>query len=400
MRLLVYTTLYPSATRPRHGIFVEQRLRRLLETGQVTADAVVPVPRCPPFDWLLPQYQEQRKAPRAETRFGVAVRYPRFPTWPVIGRVLNPLLMAIAARSAVRRVLREHPDCAVIDAHFAFPDGVAAVLLGAWFHRPVVITARGSDINVMPKSSAARWWLRWAAKRCAAFVAVSEALARALIELGVEPEKISVLRNGVDLATFAALDRTVVRRELGLTGTLLLSVGNLVPEKGHQHVIAALPELADARLIIVGQGPYEDALRRQAVELGVAERVAWIPVLAQSELARYYTAANATILMSHNEGTPNVLLESMACGTPVIATDVGGVPEIVTSRESGLVVRERSGDALVAAIKTMLSNPPAPAATRAYAQRFDWQPTTRALIELYRSVTQPRAAATRAHVGH
>ena len=400
MRLLVYTTLYPSAARPRHGIFVEQRLRRLLETGQVSADAVVPVPRCPPFDWLLPQYQEQRKAPRAETRFGIAARYPRFPTWPVIGRMLNPLLMAIAARSAVRRVLREHPDCAVIDAHFAFPDGVAAVLLGAWFHRPVVITARGSDINVMPKSRAARWWLRWAAGRCAAFVAVSEALAKALIELGVKPEKISVLRNGVDLATFAALDRAAVRRELGVTGTLLLSVGNLVPEKGHQHVIAALPQLGAARLIIIGQGPYEDALRRQATGLGVAERIEWIPVLTQSELARYYTAADATVLMSHNEGTPNVLLESMACGTPVIATDVGGVPEIVTAPESGRVVHGWSGDTLAAAVKAMLSNPPARAATRAYAQRFDWQPTTRALLELYRSVTRLPAAATAAHVGH
>ncbi len=386
MRLLVYTTLYPSAARPRNGIFVEQRLRRLLETGAITADAVVPVPRCPPFDWFLGRYREQRRAPRTEERFGVAVRYPRFFTWPGLGRWLNPLLMALATRGTVARVLRDHPDSALIDAHFAFPDGVAAVILGSWLRRPVVITARGSDINVMPRSGAARRWLRWAGKRCSAIVAVSQALADAMLELGIAREKISVLRNGVDLKTFAALDRATVRRELELDGTILLSVGNLVPDKGHQLAIAALRDLPQAMLIVIGQGPHAGFLRRLATESGVASRVRWIPVLSQGELARYYTAADVTILMSRSEGTPNVLLESMACGTPVIATNVGGVPEVVTAKAAGLVLEEHTSAALTQAVLTILSDPPAPAATRGYAERFDWQPTTRALTNLYHAV--------------
>jgi glycosyltransferase involved in cell wall biosynthesis len=375
-------------------------LRRLLETEGVAADAVVPVPRCPPFDWFLHQYREQRKAPRTETRFGVSVRYPRFPTWPIIGRWLNPLLMAIATRRTVGRVLREHPDVAVIDAHFVFPDGVAAALLGGWFGRPVVITARGSDINVMPRSAAARRWIRWATRRCAAIVAVSQALAESMIGLGVERDKVYVVRNGVDFSIFAAMDREAARHALGIAGTTLLSVGNLVPEKGHQYVIAALRDLPGASLIVIGQGPYESSLRRLATELGVATRIRWAAVLPQSELARYYAAADVTVLMSRREGTPNVLLESMACGTPVVATGVGGVPEIVIGKDAGLIVREHTSAGLVTALKALLKDPPSPAATRAYAQRFDWQPTTHALMELYRTVTQAQSGALAAHAEH
>ena len=383
MRLAGCTTLYPSTARPRHGSFVEQRLRRLVESGEVAASAIVPVPRCPPFDWFIEEYREQRQAPRAELRHGVSVRFPRFPTWPMIGRWLNPLLMALGTRGAFSRLLRESPDTALIDAHFFYPDGIAAMLLGSWYGRPVVITARGSDVNVLAQSAIARCWMRWAARRCVGIVAVSEALRKSMIDLGIDAAKISVLRNGVDLATFGGHDRTSARRELGLDGTVLVSVGNLVPEKGHQHAIRALQELPSARLVVIGQGSQEGALRRLAAELGVESRVTWIGVLPQLELARYYTAADATVLMSAREGLPNVLLESMACGTPVVATNVGGVPEIVTTPEAGVVVEEASSATLASALKALLANPPDRERTRAYARRFDWQPTTRALIDLY-----------------
>lgn len=392
MRLAVYTTLYPSTARPRHGIFVEQRLRRLVESGAVAASAIVPVPRCPPFDWFMPEYLEQRKAPRAEFRHGVSVRFPRFPTWPMIGRWLNPLFMALGTRGAFSRLLRESPETAVIDAHFFYPDGIAAMLLGTWFRRPVVITARGSDVNVLAQSAIARCWMRWAAKRCSAIVAVSEALRQSMIGLGIDGAKISVLRNGVDLATFGVNDRVSVRRELGFDGTVLLSVGNLVPEKGHQHAIRALQELPSVRLVVIGQGPEEGALRQLAADLEVAPRVTWIGVLPQAELARYYAAADVTVLMSAREGLPNVLLESMACGTPVVATNVGGIPEVVTAPESGVVLEEASSAVLASAIRKLVGNPPDRERTRAYALRFDWQPTTRALTELYRSAAGPTPA--------
>jgi glycosyltransferase involved in cell wall biosynthesis len=393
MRLAVYTTLYPSAARPRHGIFVEQRLRRLVESGEIAASAIVPVPRCPPFDWFLREYLEQRKAPRAEYRHGVSVRFPRFPTWPMIGRSVNPFLMALGTRGAFARLLRESPDTAVIDAHFFYPDGIAAMLLGTWFRRPVVITARGSDVNVLAQSAIARCWMRWAAKRCAAIVAVSEALRQSMIGLGIDAAKITVLRNGVDLATFGAHDRMAVRRELGLDGTVLLCVGNLVPDKGQEHAIRALPELPAAHLVVIGEGPQEGPLRRLASELGVAARITWVGVVPQVELARYYAAADATVLMSAREGLPNVLLESMACGTPVVATNVGGVSEVVTAPESGLVLKEASSTALASAVRSLLGNPPDRERTRAYARRFDWQPTTRALIELYRAAAGPTPLA-------
>jgi len=364
IRLLTFTNLYPSDTRPRHGIFVEQRLRRLVETGRVGACVIAPVPRRP--------WERADREPQAAERYGIPVRYCPFPSVPGVTTVLHPQLMARSGLRAAEALRSSHGDFDVIDAQFLYPDGVAGVHLGMRMRRPVVLTARGSDVNVALGERIAGRSIRWAAERAAAIIAVSSALRDVMVERGLPAERITVIRNGVDLDLFRPGDRAALRAELGLAHPTLVSVGNLVEEKGHDLVLRALAQLPDVRLVVIGRGPLGRQLRALAHELGVAERVSWLDPVSQSLLARWYSAADLTVLASTREGMPNVLLESLACGTPVVATAVGGCREIITEPVAGRLVHDRSPETLAAACRELLAVPPDREAVRRFGERFGW----------------------------
>jgi teichuronic acid biosynthesis glycosyltransferase TuaC len=197
-----------------------------------------------------------------------------------------------------------------------------------------------------------------------------------------------VLRNGVDLALFAPQDRAAARQELGLdaAGPVVLSVGWLAPPKGLDLVIRATAALPDMILIIVGEGPEKAALQRLARDLHLGERVRFLGTMPQQQLPTVYNAADALVLASAREGFPNVVLEALACGTPVVATAVGGMPEIVRVPAAGRLVQERTPEAIAAALRDLLADPPARAAVRAHAERFGWGPSTTGQIRLFRSI--------------
>ena len=301
--------------------------------------------------------------------------------------------MALAARPVVTESCRRFGDFDVIDGHFLYPDGVAAVLLGRWFGKPVVLSARGSDANIAARERVAGACVRWAARRAAAVIAVSEALRESLDSCGVPRAAITVLRNGVDPQMFGQRDRDSARLELGIAGPTLLCVGNLVPEKGHALVIEALARLPGVHLIAIGSGPQGAILRAAAARAGVADRVSWLAPVPQESLANYYVAADVTVLASTREGMPNVLLESLACGTPVVATAVGGSVEIVANDAAGRLVFDRSADAFAAACRALLAAPPDRSETVAYARRFGWAEPVAGQIALLRQVLVGRSSA-------
>jgi glycosyltransferase involved in cell wall biosynthesis len=316
------------------------------------------------------------------------VLHPRFALIPKFGMSSAPLLMYASLRNFVAKVLRARFRFDLIDAHYFYPDGVAAVLLGRSLGRPVVITARGTDVNLITEYGVPRRLIRWAAAQAAGLVTVSEALRGRLVELGVPGSRIRVLRNGVDLDLFAPRDRAAARRELGLapTGSVVASVGALIPLKGHDLVIRAAAAIPELRLVIVGEGPEAIALQRLAEQLGSRERVRFIGPMPQERLARVYNAADALVLASSREGLPNVVLEALACGTPVVASAVGGMPEVVSTGIAGRLLRERTPEAIAAALRDLLADPPAHAAVRAYAERFSWAPTTAGQLRLFGSI--------------
>jgi glycosyltransferase involved in cell wall biosynthesis len=297
-----------------------------------------------------------------------------------------PFLMAGACARSLRKVLENGYEFDAIDAHYFYPTGVAAMLLGLRFRKPVVITARGSDINLIAQHAIPRKLIVWAARRAAGVVAVSQALKSSLERLGVDGSKISVLRNGVDAAAFRPLDRDAERARLGVGGTILLSVGNLIELKGNELVLRCLKSLPEATLFLVGDGPDRARLESVARELGVGHRVRFIGAVPQTDLPRYYSAADALLLASSREGWPNVLLEAMACGTPVVAARVGGTPEIVTSPAAGLLFEPRTVDALGTAVRQLLESPPSRAETRRHAENFSWDETTRGQQALFQRI--------------
>jgi len=388
VRTLLFSTLYPSSARPLHGIFVETRLRELLGSQPVQTRVVAPVPWFPLRAERWGEYAQFARTPARETRHGIDVLHPRYPLLPKVGMSSAPLLLALASVPALRRVRDEGFDFDVIDAHYYYPDGVAAALLARWFRRPLAITARGTDLNLIPQHALPRRMMQWAAGRADASIGVCRALIDVLRGWHVDESRLHVFRNGVDLQRFRPLDRAASRAELGLDGgPLLLSVGHLIERKGHHVAIEALPTVLrahpQARLMIVGAGPEQASLQALAVRLCIDARVTLVGAVPNERLAAWYSAADLLLLASSREGWANVLLEAMACGTPVVASDIWGTPEVVASPVAGRLAAVRTGEAFAAAIMAQLREPPARDAVRRYAEGFGWAPTSRAQYALF-----------------
>ena len=363
-------------------------MRHLLSSGEVASTVVAPVPWFPVEHPMFGRYASFARVPGEERSHGITILHPRYPVIPKLGMSSAPVLMYAALRKFMAMILQTRFPFDLIDAHYFYPDGVAAALLGRSLGKPVVITARGTDVNLIADFRLPRRWIRWAAARAAGIVTVSEALRERLLELGLRGSPIEVLRNGVDLELFAPQDRAAARRALGLRadGPIVLSVSALVPFKGLDLIIRAVAALKNASLLLVGDGPEGPALRHLAETLQLRKSVWFLGSMPQQRLAAVYSAADVLVLASAREGFPNVLLEALACGTPVVAAALGGGPEIVREGAAGRLVEERSPEALARAISELLADPPARAAVRAYAQRFDWSPTTAGQIRMFKSI--------------
>ena len=393
MKVLLFSSLYPSTVRPIHGIFVETRLRELLKTGQVQTKVVAPVPWFPSKSPRFGEYAQFAATPRFEHRNGLDVHHPRYLLLPKVGMNMAPYAMALGALPTVRRLQREGFDFDLIDAHYYYPDGVAAGLLAKWLGKPFFVTARGTDLNLIPEYPFPRKLILKTALAASGSIGVCKALIDSLEQLGADPVKLHTLRNGVDLERFTPEPRELARQRLGLQtqGSYLLSVGHLIERKGHHIAIEALVALPGVTLLIAGSGPEERALKSLASRLGVSDRVHWAGVVPQAELRWWYSAADVLTLCSSREGWANVLLEAMACGTPVIATDIWGTSEVVSTEAAGRLMERRDARALADAWQDLMSSMPARPTTRQYAEGFSWDATTQGQRQLFEDVI---------HAGH
>ncbi|QOY94678.1 glycosyltransferase family 4 protein [Massilia sp. UMI-21] len=380
MKILTFSTLFPNTEKPGHGIFVETRLRHLVATGQVEARVVAPVAWFPSTHPRFGNYAKMAKVPRTEVRHGLQVDHPRYITIPKIGMNVAPLLLAQAAKPAIARIIDEGYDFDLIDAHYFYPDGVAAAMLARYFNKPLVITARGSDITLLPQYALPRRMISWAARRADAVITVCNALRDEVVALGVPRERVTSLRNGVDLQLFQP-----VERQPNPLFTLL-TVGHLVPVKAQELIIAALPLLPSVRLVVAGDGPNRGMLEALARSANVQERVQFLGAVPQAQLREHYGAADALVLASSREGWANVLLESMACGTPVVASRVYGTPEVVAAPEAGVLMRERSPQGVADAVNALRAHYPDRAATRRYAEGFSWDDTSAGQLRVFGEV--------------
>ena len=359
-------------------------MRFLVQSGNVRLKIVAPVPWFPSTASLFPNYKKYALAPRTNVRYGINILHPRYPVLPKVGMSVSPMFLSSFCFGTVKKIIKSGFNFDIIDAYNFYPDGVAATILGKYFGKPVIITAFGTDINLIPRYPIPRKMIRWAGQQAVAMTSVCEALKDRMIELSINRQKISVILHGVDLNLFAPpKDRSNLRRVLGFTNTTLISVGHLTERKGHDLVIRALLELPDCRLFIIGDGEEEFRLKKLTSDLKVSDRVRFLGHVDQEKLPMYYGAADLLVLASSREGIANVLIESMACGTPVVATSVWGSPEAITTPDAGALVPERTPEALSYGILTVLRNYPDRAATRRHAEQFSWYKTTRQHLTLY-----------------
>ena len=381
---------------PQRGIFIENRVRSQVASGRADVRVICPTPWFPFKGKLFRSYAAFARVPRSDIRHGIAIDYPRFLAIPRLGMFLNPFVVAASARSAIDRLIKGGFDFDVLDAYYLYPDGVAAAHLAGRLRKPFVMTALGTDVNLIPHHWLPRSMIRWAAIRAAGLTTVCQSLKDGLVGLGVPQQRVKVILHGVDLELFRpAADREALRRRLKLMRHTLLSVGNLVRLKGHDLTIKALAKLPDTDLLIAGEGEEGTSLRRLAERLGVSDRVRFLGHVSQRELPEHYCAADALILASSREGIANVIMESLACGTPVLATAVGGAPEVITTPEAGRLIADRDASSIASAVRDLFAAYPDRLATRRYAERFSWDTTTVDHLALVDGILSCQASSAR-----
>lgn len=395
LRLLVFTTVFPNAAQPHHGVFVRTRMRAL--PPEVEVRVVAPVPWFPGTTGLRPGFRPA--VPRREVQDGVVVEHPRFLSVPAFLKCLDGLFLFLSTIATLRRVRKEFPFRA-IDAHFTYPDGFAAVLLGRLFAVPVLITERGT-LPLVARHRLRRPQARWALSAAARLIAVAESLRREAAALGIAPARVRVIGNGVDAAHFRPLDRPAARRALGLTGPgpYLLGVGTLAERKGFDLLIEAVaalsPRWPDLTLLLVGgagaEGFAGERLRRLAAERGVAARVVFAGPRDRAELPAFYSAADLFALPSALEGSPNVALEALACGTPVVATPTGELTDLLSGEKAGLLIPHRDAPAVTATIAAALSRPWPRQPIRALVAARTWEAVGRTVAEEIQAALAPTA---------
>lgn len=379
LRVLTLSTLFPTSVRPTNGLFVEQQTLSLAALPGVELEVVSPVAM--PL-WPLSfhrHYRDNIELPIRECWKGVTIHRPRFRVWPKLTRDAWARVMAQALLPVLREVRARFPFD-VLAAEFFWPDGWAAMALAEALDLPFSIKARGNDIDGWDGQFKIRGQMKEAALAADGLLAVSESLREFMATLGIPRERVRVHYTGVDRELFRPVDRSSAKAALGIEGPLLATVGWLVPIKGQRLTLAALEVIPGAVLFVIGNGPDRGALEAQVRDRSLTGRVRFLGNCLHEELPKLLAAADVVVQPSEREGLSNVWVEALACGTPIVTSDVGAAREVIDRAEAGSVVA-REPKAIAAAVKAILADPPAQVAVRAAAERFSWKRNSRELYE-------------------
>lgn len=392
MKVLTFTTLFPNSIQPTYAVFVKERIKALAKLCEIKV--VAPVPYFPRLK-MFKKYYEYSLIPQKEIVEGLEVYHPRYFTLPKIFKSLDGFFMFFSILGLVLR-LRRNYDFDLIDAHWAYPDGLCALMLAKLIKKPVTITVRGGDLSIFTENYILRKLVVFTLNRADRVICVCSALKNKAIELGVNKDKIQTIVNGVDSHKFKSIPKNKARKELGLplNKKILLTVGRLFEYKGFQHLIAAMAEIRnngnlkgeDVLLLIIGEGSSRLKFESQIKNLGLEEKVKLVGVKPHAELYKWYSCADLFCLASSKEGWPNVLFEALACGVPVVATKVWGIPEVITSDNYGILVGEQNGKGLAKGIIEALKRNWNSDALISYAHSRPWSKVAEAVFEEFKFV--------------
>lgn len=393
LKVLVISALFPWNAAPAEGVFVKERIKQLRDRYGADIRVVSPKPYFPPIRWFRRWYLFSQVKPYEEVD-GLPVHYARYFFIPKMGGYFHPWFMFPSAWSKIKRLSRDfQPD--LLDAHFVFPSGVLAEAIARRLKRPLVITGRGVDMLSFAKLPFVRWQIERALRRSMRLIAVSRQIETAMVECGANPSRITVIPNGVDLEAFRVIDKAHARQVLGLPmeRPIALTVGYRIPVKGFDIFIDAIGRLKQFDYsvlgLIVGGPPHwrpdcgpqlELQIRRAALE----NHVKLAGYRPHDELALWYAASDVFVLLSSREGSPNVVMEALACGTPVVAARVGGIADLLDGKEFAVLLSERTSHAAAMGIKKFLQAPPDRSEIRRFAESHSWEVTAARVYEVWK----------------
>jgi teichuronic acid biosynthesis glycosyltransferase TuaC len=391
MRVLALTTLFPNSQRPLLSPYNRQQFAALSRMCELEVLAAIP---WFPGARMLSRWTVSGRlhvVPPVEEIDGMQVKHPRNLYLPR-AVALAPVLFA---GSLLPTVMRYRGKVDVLLSAWAYPDGCASVALAQALGVPCVVKLHGSDVNVMSEKPTPRAYMRTLLPRAARIVAVSRALGQRMVELGVEPRRVAVIYNGVDARLFQLRDRAAARVALGLPaiGRIILYVGNLLEPKGALDLAAAFEKMSarapDSHLVMVGDGAARPACEEVAQRIG--QRMQLVGSRPLEEIGQWMAACDVLALPSWNEGTPNVILEAFACGRRVVATDVGGIPDLVEDELLGEMVPVRAPDALAEALLRAVQRDYDPTEVAARGARGDWASSATHLYQVLQAAVAERS---------
>jgi teichuronic acid biosynthesis glycosyltransferase TuaC len=389
LKVLLVSNLFPTPVDPTRGIFTFQLAKRLQEKCDVTI--VCPLPWFP--SWLtLPVFKkwaEYSNVPRKYEWDGFVVHSPKYVMIPKLSEAIHAVLMFPSLYFLARRLHKKrHFDA--INTQWLYPDGVAITWVAHLLKLPHVLTALGCDANVFMKQKHKRSQIIWALKNTERTTVVSDALRQFIEDQGLDDIAIDVIPNGVDANVFYPRERIECVRQLGLEhkGKAIVFVGQLLEVKGIIYLIEAVEQLlsrgVDVVAYLVGEGSGRPYYESEIACRGLSARIRLVGNCPHSEVATWMGAADIFCLPSIREGFPNVVLEALFSGRPVVASDVGGIPEMVNS-ENGVLAEPGNTQALANALYEAMQKNWDPQSIVSTVRHLSWE---RAANQYLQSITK------------
>ncbi len=388
IRVLLFSSLFPHEGEPTLGVFVQNRLRHLLKDQHVEATVVAPVPWFP-LPWkIFGRYGRAAKAKPVSFVDGVTVYHPRYIVVPRIGMMLAPYTMAWSASRLIRRLIGKGAVFDLLDAHYLYPDGVAAMHIARKLNLPFVVTARGSDVTQIALMPGPKRRVLHACKAASHVITVSQSLKGKLNALGVNEAHITSVRNGIDHDRFSPVDgaRATICQKTNLDPkrSIVLFAGWLIQRKRVDILLDALVFIPEMQAVIVGDGDLRSKLTIRAQDLGIEKRVVFVGQQSPADMPTFFSAVDVFCLPSEREGWANVMLEAMACGTPLVARGVDGALELVKTDDVGQLVDgndpEKYADAIIRVLEANLDRH----YIREYAKGYGWATTSATQARIFK----------------
>lgn len=390
MKILIISKIFPNSLEPHFGTFVIDETKALSKIHEV--EVVAPVPWFPAVKGFKSWYKYSQ-IPAHESIENISVHHPAYLVTPKIGRMFYGYFLRQGLKKTIARI-RSTFKFDLILAHYAYPEGLAAAYFSKKYHCPLVLKIHGSDINVDANYWGRRIGIKKALHAAEVIFPVSEALKEKIAALGIPSAKLLRLYNAVD-AGFTVQDQKHCRQQLNLPmdKKFILFIGNLIPIKGipnlieafHRHILPAHP---DVDLLLIGAGPLKAALQEKIENLHLGDRIKLIGARPHAEIPIWMNACDLLCLPSYNEGFPVSLIEARACGLPFVASRVGGIPELVSSTDSDLLVPPGDIDALGKALKQKVSGLKSSPSVRISLFNRTWKDVAEEMTKVFKTIVK------------